>query len=375
MRWPLPWPKSWRTEKPESDAVAEPEDVESQGDLGEEEPRSLMQSVLLFARDIGIALLVVVLVMGLLFAYTNKWPPMVVVESGSMQHSNTEGFIGVIDTGDLVLVQSVSAASDITTYVQGRVSGYETYGNYGDVIVFHTPSDVNNAQTPIIHRAMVYVERNSTGGFDVPTAAALPLGEWSGVEVNGTTANDPFHLRSFTLEGVRAWSSGVYGPQDLRFDGGNISTSGFLTHGDHNPPPFDRHGAVPVSKVLGKARGELPWFGLIKLTLARGESGCCLGWGDTTAPKNSWDALLVSLILLFVGPFALDYGWARYKDYRKAKRRRTRDEAEVDETPPLEPAPPVPDPQIRSASGPPGPEPDVTDEARTGSSELGDGDP
>ena len=37
-------------------------------------------------KDVLLALLVVVIVMGALFAYCQVWPPVVVVESGSMMH-------------------------------------------------------------------------------------------------------------------------------------------------------------------------------------------------------------------------------------------------------------------------------------------------
>src|SRR2546427_2104456 len=139
MRWPLPWPKSWRGESP-------PKEEEER----EEQPPTLRQSSLLFARDLGVAFLIVAIVMGLLFAYTQVWPPMVVVESESMQHASTTSSVGVIDTGDLVLVQAVRAKSDLTTYVEARAMGYETYSNFGDVIIFHAPGRSLD-QTPIIH--------------------------------------------------------------------------------------------------------------------------------------------------------------------------------------------------------------------------------
>ena len=47
-----------------------------------------------------IATLITVLVL-----MTGSWPPMVVIESGSMMHED-EGNVGAIDPGDLVLVMS-----------------------------------------------------------------------------------------------------------------------------------------------------------------------------------------------------------------------------------------------------------------------------
>ena len=53
--------------------------------------------------------IVIIIILGL-FAYSGLWPPLVVVESESMQHSNTTSYIGVIDTGDLVIVKKVTFA-------------------------------------------------------------------------------------------------------------------------------------------------------------------------------------------------------------------------------------------------------------------------
>src|SRR3990172_3971719 len=111
MRWPLPWPRSWRDKTPPTDEAAEEEDEE------EKKPKSLREQAILFARDLLIAFIIVALVMAALFAYARVWPPMVVVDSASMQHSNTESSIGVIDTGDLVLVQAVGVAPDVVTYL------------------------------------------------------------------------------------------------------------------------------------------------------------------------------------------------------------------------------------------------------------------
>ena len=54
-------------------------------------------------REIFLAIGLVVLLLGSMFISTGTFPPMVVVESGSMMHDD-EGQIGVIDPGDLVLV-------------------------------------------------------------------------------------------------------------------------------------------------------------------------------------------------------------------------------------------------------------------------------
>src|SRR3989304_7218406 len=92
-----------------------------------------------WARDGVVALLVVAAVSGGIFAYTQVWPPLVVIESPSMQHGHTTSAIGVIDTGDLVLVQSAPTRGDVVTWVEGRGSGHSTYGDYGEVTTSRPP--------------------------------------------------------------------------------------------------------------------------------------------------------------------------------------------------------------------------------------------
>ena len=96
-----------------------------------------------WVRELGSAVAVVMVVFLLTWVYTGNWPPMVVIESGSMEHDDNPlypepGFthIGAIDTGDLVLVKSAER-SDIVTYLAGKQQGYERCGDYGDVIIYY----------------------------------------------------------------------------------------------------------------------------------------------------------------------------------------------------------------------------------------------
>ncbi|MCK4366762.1 MAG: S26 family signal peptidase, partial [Thermoplasmata archaeon] len=126
---------------------SEPDDTEKK-----DRRRKWIRSILLLLRDLGVAALIVGIILLSLFLYTGNWPPMVVVESQSMQHSDTESFVGVIDTGDLVLVQNAPSSSDIITYVEGRATGYSTYGEFGDVIIYKQGGDFQAKS--IIHRAL-----------------------------------------------------------------------------------------------------------------------------------------------------------------------------------------------------------------------------
>lgn len=353
MRWPF-----WRGEDTgESEEPPEPEEPE------DEEPKALRESAILFARDVAVAFLVVAIVLGAMFAFTQVWPPMVVVESDSMQHSNTESFIGVIDTGDLVLVQSVRQRVDVVTYVQGRATGHATYSDFGDVIIFARPG-ASPTSTPIIHRAMAYVLPNASAGADVPALVNLDPQFWR-AERDGVQTPVPFGITAFTLLQVG------YRGASVRFDVSSVQAAGFLTKGDHNDNA-DTWGTVAVGRILGKARGELPWFGLIKLTLAPGATGCCpSGWGDRRAPSNSWDALLVSLILIIVGPFAADFGWSWWKDRRKERRKAATaavEEPEEEPTPNPDGEPlPLVEPPASEATPPEEPAEEPRDESRTAS--------
>ena len=72
-----------------------------------------------------IAVVLVLLIIGGLMAYSGMWPPLVVVESSSMQHSNTVSYIGVIDTGDLVIQKKISSLNEVTPYLNAYSSAYQ----------------------------------------------------------------------------------------------------------------------------------------------------------------------------------------------------------------------------------------------------------
>jgi len=281
----------------------------------EERPETLRQWVRLLLRDLAIFGLIFAIGLGALFAYTQVWPPMVVVESSSMQHSDSESFLGVIDTGDYVLVQATPLRSQIVTWVEGRAQNYRTYGDFGDVIIFRPPP--RPADTPIIHRAILWLEWNATtgGGWDAPSLLALSRSEWSARDGSGNPLPYPYNIDGdLTLYNVG------YGGDLTRVLPVSVMLpriSGFITMGDNNAysSGADRW-IVPQDHVIGHARGELPWFGLLKLTIAPA-GYCCQGWGDPRAPQNSWNALAASLVALVVIPVAADYGLAWWLKRRK----------------------------------------------------------
>ncbi len=252
-------------------------------------------------KDVLLALVVVVIVMGALFAYCQVWPPIVVVESGSMMHGvNSE--IGIIDTGDMVLVKKAPLKKDIVTFVEGESRNYRTYGEFGDVIIYRPNGNSN--LTPIIHRAVLWLEVNTTHvqtfpdgridfynyTYDVPSLGLYDVLYDIGLQNYGYKERDVI----ISLKGImyNFWNSNIE------------PHSGYITMGDNNNPTYDqRQGSYLLVKedwVVGKAFGELPWFGLIKLRLT-GEV-----MGDV--PPNSWQNLSIA-ILLFLGiPLFIDFG-------------------------------------------------------------------
>src|SRR5438094_4051211 len=123
-------------------------------------------------RDLLVAAIIVVVFLAAIYAYARVWPPLVVVESASMQHASQESFLGVIDTGDMVFQQAAATRADVVTYLEGRASGYSTYGDYGDVIIFRRPSSA----TPVIHRAIMYITIFANGTANVPDL--LGISSW-----------------------------------------------------------------------------------------------------------------------------------------------------------------------------------------------------
>ena len=266
---------------------------------------SLRNEILDWIKDIVIAAVVIAVIMGSLYAYTGTWPPMVVVESESMQHSDDTSYIGVIDTGDIVLSKHVSSMSDITTYVQGRVNGYRTYGDYGDVIIYER---YGKQETPIIHRAVLYLRWNQTGSFNV-------------LELKNLTYGIDYTTDSGTWHGIRSEIDIYhYGYEDktmMIYVSGLLKYhhSGYITAGDHNIARNSRSvdqnsdicpEPVKFNWIVGKAEGELPWFGIIKLMFSGTLSA-------HPAPMNSWIMLTLSIAALIVIPWVFDMVWERYK--------------------------------------------------------------
>ena len=269
------------------------------------------QSIATFLRDAAVAAAFVALVLLAMFAYTGLWPPLVVVESNSMMHSNeNHSNIGTIDTGDLVLVKKVNSLSDIETYMDSQISGHKTYGDYGDVVIYKRGG--SDASTPIIHRALIYLEINSDGtSYRSESLRQAATEKWSTSDPNDTWDR---LTSSLTISNVGYNHLSV--TIDIR-SLGSSHRSGFITKGDHNlgtDQMYAAYGPVDLEWIVGKARGEIPWFGLLKLW-STGSLG-------SPSPDNSVRDLWASLAIIVATPMVIDITLT-YREKREVSKKRT----------------------------------------------------
>jgi len=187
----------------------------------------------------------VLLVGLLLFAVSGVWPPLVAIESPSMDPH--------IQKGDLVFVMEEerfagpSAQHGVVTADEG--ANYVRFKQPGDVIVYKP--DGNGRRTPIIHRAMLYVEEGERW-YDRADPDAIGAAD-SCAELTNCPANE----------------------------------SGFITKGDNNNR-YDQVGRSPISDpvepgwIIGTAEWRIPFLGEIRLGWNQ-----AAGWSGGTVSTRS----------------------------------------------------------------------------------------
>ncbi|WP_254536756.1 S26 family signal peptidase [Halomarina litorea] len=194
-----------------------------------------------YVREIGVSVAAVMLVGALLFAVSGVWPPMVAIESESMEPH--------IQKGDLVFVTEEHRFADgsatvadgestgVVTYRTGLETGYDKFGMAGDVIVYRPDGDPG--ATPIIHRAHFWVEEGE----------------------NWYDRADPAYLGRY---------------DDCReLPACPAPNAGFITKGDNERtnPQYDQVAQItddPVKPgwVVGTAEFRIPLLGNIRLLLS-----------------------------------------------------------------------------------------------------------
>jgi len=111
------------------------------------------------SRNLIEALIIVLLIVSVAYAATGSWHIGFAIESGSMEPNMNEG--------DLIFVQAPHR-TDIVTYEDGKLLDHRSFGDYGDVIIFHR--DGVTYVTPVIHRAMYWVD----AGEKMPNGKLAP---------------------------------------------------------------------------------------------------------------------------------------------------------------------------------------------------------
>jgi signal peptidase len=181
----------------------------------------------LFVQDIVTSVSAVVLIGVYLFAISGVWPPMVAVESESMSPNMEVNDLVFVMESERFQPSGAHGETGVVTAATGAEIGYKQFGRPGDVIVF-APNG-NDNRTPIIHRAMLWVEEGEN---------------WC------DRAEEAY------LGGSDRCTEAPH--------------AGFITKGDNNPQ-YDQTGAGQLSEpvkpkwIVGTAEIRLPRLGWLRL--------------------------------------------------------------------------------------------------------------
>ena len=238
---------------------------------------------------VSVIITVFVAAYGCTVLYAGLSSPFYTVESGSMMHS-ADSKIGIIDTGDMVVVKDVSKMS-ITTYAEACVTGYGKFGDHGDVVLYK-----NAAGRTIIHRAILFMEHLGGGKWNIPDLAAYP-GMWS-------CAKD-----AVGYHGILSITAG-YRDIPITIDLGSpayaglpAGTCGYITMGDNNSSADTLF--VTEDMVIAVAAHEIPWLGCVKLLIT--------GNNADKVPWNSVIYLILSIALMIASVFAAAFTFERMR--------------------------------------------------------------
>jgi|TARA_B100001996_G_scaffold282934_1_gene223246 signal peptidase len=283
----------------------------------------LSDDIKLYFREALLAIGLVFLLLGSMWLATGMFPPMVVVESGSMKHTD-EGSLGAIDPGDLILVMNTDRVN-IITFVEASDEdnenyGYEKHGMYGDVIIYQKNG---GSDTPVIHRALLKAIANHTASpidngcsegvfdeieniciltWDVPGSKLvnveeisltvdyscaphgnLTIDRWVPKHEGYLTTGDNRVTNGCTIDQLRATNSDA--------DDDYIRSRGLK---DENGQPVT---AVRDAWVVGVASSEIPWVGAIKLFFS--------GTSDFVSPQT-WSNLVTLIAAVVILPMLFD---------------------------------------------------------------------
>ena len=193
-------------------------------------------SVVAWTRDLVVSVGIVALIALILFGMSGVWPPLVAVESGSMEPGMHRGDMIFVVEQDRFVSDGAIGDTGVVTYENGSEHGHSAFGNPGDVIIFRP--DGSETATPVIHRAHYWVEEGEN---------------WVDERADDRLTNGN------NCDSVDACPA----PHD-----------GFITHGDANGA-YDQIGqtdgadttVVKPEWIEGKSHYRIPLLGHIRLTL------------------------------------------------------------------------------------------------------------
>jgi len=256
--------------------------------------------------------IVVVVFLGISAASGSSMPQTTVVESESMQHG-VGSHIGIIDTADMIILKNVNNTT-IQTYVDGYKSGYQTFGGFGNVIVYSRGVDLN----PVIHRAILWLNYNGDGTWSAPSLQGYPLDRWSDT-ISGERVNDYNSLSGTLILNGMGYHGNIAASIDLDRLATVFPHSGYITMGDNNTV-FDQpsniagvSGLVAKEQVKSVAWIEIPWIGVFRMMMS-GNMDIVNEQVPNTVP--SLVAVIIMIIFLLTGiGFLFDHRY--YRKYRK----------------------------------------------------------
>ena len=278
-------------------------------------------------RELVLAAGMITLLVLAMWAHTGSMPPLVVVESNSMQH-DSDGEIGTIDAGDLILVHSPDD-NRIITFAEATDSksdyyGYESLGMEGDVIIYERNGESDS--TPIIHRAI----------FEISIGESVPAENqddceggvfWNGLCITSWSVpgSDQVNVKEINL-GFDGVNTGKYacggvaaqhGSEWFSVENYSPMNPGYITLGDNNDCNDDQgvfefaqglssiHSGMirPVQEnwVIGISGAEIPWLGTVKLMVSGGDSP-----GVSQVPGLSFVFLIAFVGIVLAAPAIIE---------------------------------------------------------------------